>query len=370
VHDVRLAPLLLPLQRAFVVNLRTSRSTGTPRGSRLAMVAVVGMLVAFVLPSVALAQDGQANLALRVVGQSGSYFDLTMRAGETRKLDVEIANAGDAAIATRTYASDVYTIINGGFGARLRDEPQTGMTDWLDYPTEVLQLPAGKGVHRTFAVAVPLDAGPGEYISCLVLENDQPTPGSGAVALNQVIRQAVAVVVTVPGQRSPALAIGEATHKVVAGRSVVAVAVENTGNVRLKPLVSFTLIDAAGAQVSQASVQMDSFYARTKTYVEVPIAALLLPGTYTVRLTLDDVAQGVRADATAIALVVETPAAAAAGESAGAGLTEVIQAPGQVQVPLAVLGLVLGVGLVLGGLAIGLLMLVLRHRRRTKDPEW
>lgn len=63
----------------------------------------------------------------------------------------------------------------------------------------------------------------------------------------------------------------------------VVVAVENTGNVRLKPLVSF-------------------------------------------------------------ALVVEAPAAAAAGEGAGSGLTEVIQAPGQGQVPLAVLGLARVVG--------------------------
>jgi len=102
----------------------------------------------------------------------------------------------------------------------------------------------------------------------------------------------------------------------------------------------------------------------------VPLAALLLPGIYTVRLTVDDVAQDVRADATAIALVVEAPAAAAAGEGAGAGLTEVIQAPGEGQTSLALLGLVLVVGLVLGGLVIGLLMLVLRHRRRTKDPEW
>jgi hypothetical protein len=114
---------------------------------------------------------------------------------------------------------------------------------------------------------------------------------------------------------------------------------------------------------------MGSFYARTKTFVEVPLAALLLPGTYTVRLTLDDVAQDVRADVAAIALVVEAPAAAAAGDGAGSGLTEVIQAVGEGQASLAVLGLVLVVGFVLGGLAIGLLMLILRRRRRAQDWE-
>ncbi len=337
------------------------------RGAPLALLGL--LLVAFALPSAALAEDGQVKLALRVVGQSGSYFDLTMRPGETRSLQVNIANDGDAEIAARTYATDVYTIINGGFGGRLRDEPRTGMTAWLDYPTEVLQLPAGKGVHRAFAVTVPSDAGPGEYITALVLENDQPIPGSGAVAFDQVVRQVVAVVVTVPGQRSPALAIREATHKVVAGMSVVAVAVENTGNIRLKPLVTFALLDAAGAQVSQASVQMDTFYAHTDTFVEVPFAALLAPGAYTVRLTLEDAATGARADETAIALVVEAPAEPAAGGGAGPGLTEIIQGAGEGQLSLAVLGLVLVAGLVLGGVFIGLLVLILQRRRRPRTSE-
>ncbi len=172
------------------------------------MLALLALLAALLAPVMAHAQDGTVELALRPIDQTGQFFDVTMHPGETRTLEVELANVGDAAIAVRTYAADVYTIINGGFGARLRDEPQTGTTLWLDYPTDVLQLPAGKGIRRTFTVAVPADAEPGEYITSLVLENDEPIRGSGDVALDQIVRQAIAVVVTVPGQRSPALAIG------------------------------------------------------------------------------------------------------------------------------------------------------------------
>ena len=282
--------------------------------SRLAVIGLFAVLLALLAPGAALAQSERVRLALLPVDQPGSFFDLTMRPGEKRSLAVDIANDCEAVIVARTYAADVYTIINGGFGARLRNEPPSGTTQWLDYPTEVLPLAVGVATRRAFTVAVPSDAGPGEYITSIVLENDLPFHSTGAVALNQVIRQAVAVVVTIPGRRSPRLAVGVASHKVVAGRTVVTVGVDNSGNVRLKPLVGYVLLDATGIQVSHGSVQMDTFYARTSTFIEVPLAAQLLPGAYTVRLTIEDSPQVMQAVATDVPLVVEpAPQASAAG---------------------------------------------------------
>jgi hypothetical protein len=335
-------------------------------GLRPATVALFLVLAALAAPGAALGQGDEVKLALRPVGQAGPYFDLTMRPGETRSLDVEISNAGQSAISARTYASDVYTIINGGFGGRLHDEAQTGTTRWLDYSTDVLELQAGEGIARPFSVAVPADAAPGEYVTSLVLENDRPVGSGGSVVFNQIVRQAVAVVVTVPGQRSPALVIGNSTHKVVAGMSIVAVAVANTGNVRLKPVVGFTLFDAAGARVSQASVQMDTFYARTDTFVEVPLAVLLNPGTYTVRLSLDDAAQGAETSRGAIPLVVT---GAESDSSAVPAVATVNKVTGDGQMSLPVWGVVLVAGLLLGGLAMGFIVAMLRRRRQSRISE-
>jgi hypothetical protein len=152
---------------------------------------------------------------------------------------------------------------------------------------------------------VPADAVPGEYITSLVLENEDPFLQPGPLTVNQVVRQAVAVVVTVPGQRSPGLAIGSASHKVVAGISVVAVAVDNTGNIRLKPVVTFALLDVDGTLVSQTTVPMDTFYARTSTLVEVPLGVRLPGGHYTIRFSVEDSAEGVGARENAISLSVE-----------------------------------------------------------------
>ena len=333
------------------------------------MAALLGVFLAFVAPGAALAQAGEGRLALRSVGQAGSFFDLSMRPGETRTLRVEIANTGDASLAARTYAADVYTIVNGGFGGRLRGEPRTGTTRWLEYATAVLQLPAGQSVRRSFAVTVPADAGPGEYITSIVLENDQAIRTEGSVVLDQVIRQAIAVVVTVPGPRSPGLAIGTASHKVVAGRSVVSVAVENTGNVRLKPDVDLTLFDASGAEVSHASVQMDTFYARTDTFVEVPLASLLLPGTYTVRLGLVDPDSTVRADAGSLTFAVDAPVESAGPAGAVPGLTAVNQAPGDGRISLPVGPLEVAAAVSLAGFLAGVLFFLARRRRREGDRK-
>jgi hypothetical protein len=319
------------------------------RRSRASVLALF-LLVALAAPGPAHAEGGNVRLALTPVGQAGSFFDLTMVPGETRSLEIDIGNAGTAELAARTYAADVYTIINGGFGARLRDDPQTDTTRWLSYPTQVLRLAAGAGIRRTFGVAVPAHAAPGEYITSLVLENDQPIRGSGAVGLNQVVRQAVAVVVTVPGPRSPGLAIGRASHKAVAGRSVVSIGVENTGNVRLKPLVTFALLDTTGTEISHSTIRMDTFYAHTRTFIEMQLAELLLPGTYTVRLRLEEGGvDGMPAESGVITLVVEAPTAAATGEGDVGGLINVVRnaGAGSSSLPFWIFGIAAGLMLAL-----------------------
>jgi hypothetical protein len=329
-------------------------------------VVLGGLLLVVALPQATRATDIPVRLALTPVGQAGPYFDLVMKPGESRGLKVDVLNAGVAALVVRSYAADVYTIVNGGFGGRERGDAQTGMTRWVSYPTDVRTLSPGVSVRRSFTVAVPAGTRPGEYITSLVLENDQPVAGDGAVALDQIVRQAVAVVVTVPGSRSPGLTVGAASY--LAGAvSVVSVAVTNTGNIRLKPIVGFTLLDARGAQVAKATVAMDTFYALTATTIEVPLPAPLAPGDYTVHLTLADAAQGARADRAGIPFTVAAPPPTAPPAAAGFDLTETIQAVGEGRLtPLAwllLLGCVLLVALA------GALVFNVRRRGRTATSD-
>ncbi len=231
------------------------------------------------------------------------------------------------------------------------------------YPTDVFTLAAGRTTVRPLSVTVPAEAAPGQYISSLIVENDVPITGSGAVQLDQIIRLAMTVRITVPGPLEPGLSIGAASHKVVTGNSVVSVAVANTGNEQLKPNVSFVLLDAAGMQVSKASLQMGAFYAHSDTTIEVPLAALLLPGRYTVQLVLDDAVAGARASNDAIPLAISAPdVPAPADGAASSGLTGVNQGSSggpQQTLPILAAGIAGGLGV---ALVFGLVAFVLRRR--------
>lgn len=320
----------------------------TPRLLRvLAGAAVlVSALVAGVAPASAQEPDQPeqpVQLSAKPVDQPGEFFDLTLGPGQAQELAIDLGNHGTAAIAARTYAANVYSIINGGFGAGLRGTEATGTTTWLDYPTQVLDLEPGRATTRTFTVRVPPGTPAGEYITSVVLENDEPMRGEGSVALDQVVRQAVAVAVRVPGVLSPGLSIGSASHKVAAERSVVAVDVSNTGFMRLTPSADLVLHDPTGAVVSRATVPMDSFYAQSATKVEITLETALLPGNYTLDLALDDDERGAHADVLGLPFDVVAPVEdAVADPSVRSQVVDVLQpAPGQFPVWAALLATLL-----------------------------
>jgi hypothetical protein len=278
------------------------------------LAAAMAVLALCVTPAGAGAAE-PIRLSITPVGVAGSYFTLTASPGERRPLTVQLGNAGTSVVRARTYPADAYTIVNGGFGAALAGEPASGTTTWLDYPDEVLDLAAGATVQRPFTLVVPADATPGEHLTSLVIQNAEPVTGDGTTseltfAFQQVIRQVIAVSVTVPGPLIPGLEVGAATHRTVAGKSSISVALKNSGNVRLKPAGEFVLRDAAGQEVSRYAVSMDSFYAGTETFIEVPFAQRLNAGDYTVSLSLAD-ATGSGVAVSSAALMITVPAAEA-----------------------------------------------------------
>lgn len=260
--------------------------------TRLIAALLALLIIAAPVSPVMAAEDEVPQLGIAPVGVEGNYFSLELEAGVTRELKVALSNLGTQEAAARTYAADAYTIINGGFGARLAGEPVSGTTTWLDYEASTLDIAPGTAVVRTFNVTVPDDAGPGEFLTSLVIENAEPVKGTGAVTLNHVIRQVIAVAITIPGERTPALEIGAAQHKAAGAVGSILVEVKNTGNTHLKPSGEFVLTDTGG-EVLRQPIAMDSFYAGTETFVEVQMIEPLAAGDYEVQLSLADEAHDV-----------------------------------------------------------------------------
>lgn len=316
------------------------------------------------VPLVAVAAE-PLKLAVEPVDEPGAYFERSLAAGESSELIVNLANYGAESVRARTFAADVYPIINGGFGVRLRGEPVSGATTWLDYPSDVLVIGSGEAIHRTISVTVPLGTKPGEYIMSLVIENEDPMPAGEGVAFNQFVRSAVAVVIVVPGPAQAALRLGDARHSFLDARSVVGVAIDNTGDLLLRPAGSFTITTEAGTLIDQRQVTMDSVYAHTSTWLEVVLDGPLAPGRYFANVDVTDPDRGGPASRARPFTVGEDTGPPPSDP--GAIATDTIRLPiiGTVEGVSPVL-IAFGIGVLISATSIGILAFVRRARRNDR----
>ena len=327
-----------------------------------ALVLATGWLVT-ALPVAAL--DEAPELGLTPLDQNGAFFEVTLEPGEATMLRVEAANFGAAEVEARTYAADVYSIINGGFGADLYGEPATGTSLWLDYQEQVASLGPQEAVVIDFEVAVPSETPPGEYVAALVIENVEPFRGSGSVTIDQINRSAIAVAIDVPGPRRPELQIGAVGHHAAGTLSVLTFAIDNPGNVHLRPSGDFRLFDAAGRQLSAGPVTMDSVYAGTSTQLEAPLAELLPEGDYCAELELVDDETGATDQAECMAFTVGPAAPVTPDASSAASLPAPLWLPSTDILRQA--APFIGVGLI--GLLLCAFALVMLARRRRAARE-
>ena len=249
-------------------------------------------------------QEAAPSFLIEPVGddQAGAYFVAEIAPGESETLTVALGNAGAEEAPARTYAANVFTLVNGGFGIRDEDEERTGTTTWLDYEAETLDILPGRMVERAFTVSVPDDADPGQYIAGIVIQTLEPIAIGDSEMLRQNIVKAIAVFITVPGELEPNLEIGEARLKQGVGANSLIVNVENAGNVLLKPAGTLTMTTADGDTVLTAPIEMGLVYAGMSTFIELPIPTVVAPGDYLVDIALEDPETGAKDRATSLAV--------------------------------------------------------------------
>jgi hypothetical protein len=315
--------------------------------------------------SVALAADAPIKLAVEPVDEKAAFFERSLDPGESAQLVVDLSNYGVATVRARTFAADVYPIINGGFGARLRGEPATGTTTWLDYPTETIEIGPGQAIRRAFMITVPAGAEPGEYITSIVIENEEPLASGEGVAFNQFVRSAVAIVVVVPGDADAELRLGDARHSFLDGRSVVAVAIDNVGDLLVRPGGTFSLTTNSGATVDSRQVAMDAVYAHSSTWLELVLDRQLAPGRYFANIEVTDPDRGGPAAGARPFDVGEDPLPPAGNPATLATDTVNLPVVGTIDGGTSVI-LAFGGGVLVCAIAIGILARTRRRRRGTR----
>lgn len=233
--------------------------------------------------------------------------------GESQTLAVGVANAGEEPVALRTYATNTVTAMNGGFGAGAEADTPTGAAAWLDYPAATVDIAPNQVQYRDIIITAPPDAAPGEHQAALIVQNADPIPIPGSEMLNQIVRKAMSVTVTVPGPVTPEFSLGDPVIERDTLATSLVVPIRNAGNVRVAPSGDLIITSVGGDEVARSSIELGTIYAGHETTIGIALPEQLPHGDYLVSLELNDSETGA-SDAIVDAPITIAPPATPAAE--------------------------------------------------------
>lgn len=114
-------------------------------------------------------------------GTTGSYFQLALSPGQTRREAVRVSNASSAPLTLRLGASVGVTASNSGSAYSGAFAACASTACWIENLPPTLTLAAGTSKVVDFEVAVPPGAAPGQYLAGISAE---PVSASAPVKLN------------------------------------------------------------------------------------------------------------------------------------------------------------------------------------------
>jgi hypothetical protein len=317
--------------------------------------------------------DGQAKFTMSALDTDRGYVEFDAEPGERLVVNLLIKNTGNAAGIADVYAADAYTLRNGGFGARGIEDELTGVTQWVNYTAEEFDLEPETEHIETITIDVPDDVAPGEHMTSMVIQNQEPTSlteeGAG-IQLDQVSRHAIAIMINIEGEREYGMEIGQAEHRQTGHSSSAYIEVANTGNAMIRPdSGEFRLEDDTGFEMLSTEASMKVIYAGHETHFALNLGERLEPGDYYVWLYLEDEERDVSAGGERLLLHVEEPPEPEVVDEDG-GMAGLIQPP---RLPgdggdgswLTLIAIIAAVSLIaaLVGVLLG------RRRRTTLAPE-
>jgi len=229
-------------------------------------------------------------------GKFGDYFNLAMKPGETISKEVLLGNVGDVSQELVIYRANAFTAAGGGFDAAAFGTPPSGTTDWIDLNPVTVTLDPGKGITQSFTITVPENTKPGQYITAIVGEQKSETAVEGSGSLLQKLRYAIPVFITVPGETTAGFTVGSVQVTAVATGLQIAIPLENTGDVRVRPQGDVALVGPDGKRIASFPVQMQSIYAHDKTTLTLAAPGNFPPGKYSVTVSLKDEETGTTAE--------------------------------------------------------------------------
>lgn len=223
------------------------------------------------------------------------YFEIKLKPGESTELAVNVLGVDSAPVKLRAYSTNALNMVNGGFAAGDEQDAPTGAEAWIAFKAESFELTGNEQKKISFAVSVPQDARPGQYIAAIVAQTDGPIAIPGMTTFDQIIRSAISVAITVPGDVTPGFELGTPEFTIDNAAPKLVIPVTNTGNILVKPTGELTISTKDGKEVATSPVAMGSVYGGYETTLEISLPEQLAAGDYLISGTLTDPASKVSA---------------------------------------------------------------------------
>lgn len=187
---------------------------------------------------VASAQSATGGIGGRVTNpdpanpRSQSIFIYTLEHGETKKDQLLVMNQTEEEQTIVLGSVDGVVTNSGDYTCRQEAEPIEGSGGWVRLAKKELTLAPGAEEKVDFTVTVPEQADVGEHNSCLTIQAaaaEDEDESTGGVRLR--MRQAIRMIVTIPGDLHRELAIEKFGISLGAGTQNYSLTAANKGNV-------------------------------------------------------------------------------------------------------------------------------------------
>jgi hypothetical protein len=258
------------------------------RAQRAMLLAVALPLTLAALPTAGARAEGPTFALKPVPATANGYFVFSGRPGQVLRGKVEVANVGSQPGETHLYAVDATTGQTSGAVYRSRTEPKRAVGRWTSLGAAALRLGPGQSRVVPFAVRVPAELEPGQYLGGIVAQRFTKAVtgkgGNGGETGFQVKVQALSVLaiqVNVPGPQHAAMTLSGITPGDQPGHQSLLLGIGNVGNVMLKGDGSVKVVSRSGRQVQDQEFALDTFLPDTRIEYPVYIKGKALgPGRY------------------------------------------------------------------------------------------
>lgn len=225
-----------------------------------------------------------------IVILNGLSHEHQVQSGESYRGTIELQNTGISGKDVRVYIRDYWFSYSG---ENRHDQGGTiarSNAGWITYTPELLTLDSSEVATISFEVNVPdIDTLKGTYWSVIMVEGVTPPDTSNisqGVKINTAIRYAVQIISNVGTDANSDLQFLGMELGKDEGENILNVAVENIGELMLRPEISLELFDADGNSVSTIKSEQRKTFPGTSIMSTLVLEGIK-PGNYTGVLIAD-----------------------------------------------------------------------------------